>query len=46
LLSVWGDGSAIRHTSPEQHLYLTRALFICMGYLTDTDKQTHKDGKT
>ncbi|XP_071129254.1 telomere length regulation protein TEL2 homolog [Mytilus edulis] len=43
LLSVWGDNSAIRHTSPEQHMYLTRALFISLGFLTDKDKETHKD---
>ncbi|CAC5384187.1 TELO2 [Mytilus coruscus] len=43
LLSVWGDNSAIRHTSPEQHLYLTRALFISLGFLTEKDKETHKD---
>ncbi|VDH97123.1 telomere length regulation protein [Mytilus galloprovincialis] len=43
LLSVWGDNSAIRHTSPEQHLYLTRALFISLGFLTDKDKEIHKD---
>ncbi|XP_052068348.1 telomere length regulation protein TEL2 homolog isoform X1 [Mytilus californianus] len=43
LLSVWGDNSAIRHTSPEQHLYLTRALFISLGFLTEKDKENHKD---
>lgn len=45
LLSVWGDSSAIRHTSPEQHLYITKALFICLGFLSEKDKEGHKEGK-
>ncbi|OWF49242.1 Telomere length regulation protein TEL2-like [Mizuhopecten yessoensis] len=43
LLRVWGDGSALRHTSGEQHLYITKALLICCNHLAERDAQTHKD---
>ncbi|XP_061169195.1 telomere length regulation protein TEL2 homolog [Saccostrea echinata] len=38
LLSVWGDSSALKHTSVEQHLYITKALFIGLGFLKESDK--------
>ncbi|KAK6187771.1 hypothetical protein SNE40_005723 [Patella caerulea] len=43
LLSVWGDGSAIKHTSYSQHLFISRALMICIGYLSDKEKSMLKD---
>ena len=35
LLDVWGDSSAVKHTSYEQHLYITKALLVCLAFLTD-----------
>ncbi|KAK3091564.1 hypothetical protein FSP39_020836 [Pinctada imbricata] len=43
LLGVWGDKSALRHTSMEQHIYITKALFICMGFISKTDKDINKE---
>lgn len=45
LLSVWGDSSAVRHTSVEQHLYITKALFIALGFLKESDKAEIREGK-
>ncbi|XP_055955062.1 telomere length regulation protein TEL2 homolog isoform X2 [Patella vulgata] len=43
LLSVWGDGSAIKHTSYSQHLFISRALMICIGYLNEKEKSLLKE---
>ncbi|XP_060085134.1 telomere length regulation protein TEL2 homolog [Ylistrum balloti] len=43
LLRVWGDESALRHTSGEQHCYITKALLICCHHLSEQDVQKHKD---
>ncbi|XP_041363315.1 telomere length regulation protein TEL2 homolog isoform X2 [Gigantopelta aegis] len=42
LLQVWGDVSAVKHTSYEQHLYICRALIICISHLKNEDKQEIK----
>lgn len=33
LLDIWSDGSALKHQTYIQQLYLTRILMICTGYL-------------
>ena len=33
LLEVWGDNSAIKHSSYEQHLYLSKAIVISMAFI-------------
>ena len=43
-LQVWGDSSALVHISHEQHIYLTKAILICMGFLSDKQIQENKDG--
>lgn len=43
MLRVWGDGSALRHTSGEQHRYITTAVLICCHHLTERDTPAHKD---
>lgn len=45
LLTVWADSSAVRHTSVEQHLYITKALLIGLGFLKESDKAGIRDGK-
>lgn len=43
LLTVWADSSAVRHTSVEQHLYITKALLIGLGFLKESDKAGIRD---
>ncbi|XP_033735198.1 telomere length regulation protein TEL2 homolog [Pecten maximus] len=43
MLRVWGDRSALRHTSGDQHRYITLAILICCHHLTEQDAQAHKD---
>jgi telomere length regulation protein len=45
LLDVWGDASTLRHTSYEQHLYISKAIIVCLAYTTDKDKAALKGGK-
>ena len=45
LLAVWGDSSALRHTSVEQHLYITKALFIGLGFLQESHKEEIREGE-
>ncbi|XP_067671945.1 telomere length regulation protein TEL2 homolog [Haliotis asinina] len=43
LLEVWGDASSIKHTTYEQHLYISQAVLICVGHLNSQEKETYKD---
>ena len=45
LLEVWGDSSALKHTPPEQHLYLSRALMVCVAFMGEADKKELKEGE-
>ena len=38
ILRVWGDASGLRHTSYEQHFYLTRAIMVCISHLNEKDQ--------
>ncbi|KAL5018489.1 hypothetical protein ScPMuIL_004211 [Solemya velum] len=43
LLSVWSDSSGVRHRSYEQHLYISRAIFVCLAFLNTSEKSQHKE---
>lgn len=45
LLDVWGSYSSIKHTSYEQHSYITRALVVCSAYLNENEIQLHKESE-
>ncbi|XP_051738445.1 telomere length regulation protein TEL2 homolog [Ctenopharyngodon idella] len=36
---VWCNGSAVKHTSVEQQLYVSKALLLCVALLTDSEIQ-------
>ncbi|XP_078096599.1 telomere length regulation protein TEL2 homolog isoform X2 [Mustelus asterias] len=42
LLETWGNSSALRHTSIEQQLYISKAIVISLAQLTDPQIQEHK----
>ncbi|KAG7492048.1 hypothetical protein MATL_G00010370 [Megalops atlanticus] len=39
LCQTWANSSAVRHTPVEQQLYLSRALLVCLGLLSDSELQ-------
>ena len=42
LLDVWGDRSAIKHTTYDQHFYVTCAVVLSFGHLNTDEKQSEK----
>ena len=42
LLDVWGDRSAINHTTYDQHFYVTCAVLLSFGHLNMEEKLTEK----
>lgn len=42
LLEVWGDRSAIKHTTYDQHFYVTCAVVLSFGHLSWEEKQFEK----
>ncbi|XP_061404098.1 telomere length regulation protein TEL2 homolog [Lethenteron reissneri] len=42
LLDTWSNASSVKHTSYEQHAYITQAILICLGLLNEQDKKKHK----
>ncbi|CAK8695741.1 unnamed protein product [Clavelina lepadiformis] len=42
LLEAWGNKSSIKHTTYQQHKYLTASILVCVGHLSrhTADKQT------
>jgi len=42
LLDVWGDKSAIKHTTYDQHFYITCAVVLSFGHLNMEEKQSEK----
>lgn len=42
LFSVWSDASSIKHTSYEQHKYITQAILICLSQLEETQLDKHR----
>ncbi|KAK0085134.1 hypothetical protein PV325_005721 [Microctonus aethiopoides] len=43
LLDIWGDRSALNHTSLEQHEYITKLILLSVKKLKYTMKQSDKD---
>ncbi|XP_064625964.1 telomere length regulation protein TEL2 homolog isoform X2 [Lineus longissimus] len=43
LLEVWGDTSALKHTSYEQHAYISRAILVCLAFISQTEIQENKE---
>ncbi|XP_046888212.1 telomere length regulation protein TEL2 homolog isoform X2 [Hypomesus transpacificus] len=39
LCQTWANPSAVKHTSLEQQMYVSRALLLCVGLLNDTELQ-------
>ena len=46
VIDVWGDASVLKHTSYEKHLYLSKAILVCLAFVEDEDKAKLKTGKT
>lgn len=42
LFDVWGNKIAIKHTSYDQHMYITCALLLAVGHMTKEEKQKQK----
>lgn len=42
LLDVWGDKSAIKHATYDQHFYVTCAAVLSFGHLNTDEKQSQK----
>lgn len=42
LFDVWGDKSAIKHATYDQHFYITCAAVLSFGYLSVEEKQAQK----
>lgn len=45
LLRVWGDASSLRHVSAEQHLFLCRALIICISHVRQQEEKRWREGQ-
>ncbi|XP_033117769.1 telomere length regulation protein TEL2 homolog [Anneissia japonica] len=43
LLETWSDGSSVKHTSYDQHLYISKAVVIAIGHLNQTEICKNKD---
>ncbi|NXU47843.1 TELO2 protein, partial [Turnix velox] len=37
LLETWGSSSAVKHSPPEQQLYISKAILICLSHLKDPE---------
>lgn len=46
LCQTWANSSAVRHTPVEQQLYLSRALLLCLGLLSDSELQGLRPGQS
>ncbi|CAH1794474.1 unnamed protein product [Owenia fusiformis] len=42
LLDVWGDSSALKHTSYDQHLYISQAIMVCLAFVSTKEKLENK----
>ena len=45
VLEVWGDRSALKHSSYEQHKYITKAILIALAFISKEDANELKHGK-
>ncbi|NXX40887.1 TELO2 protein, partial [Tricholaema leucomelas] len=37
LLETWGSSSAVRHSPPEQQLYISKAILICLSHVKESE---------
>ena len=44
VIDVWGDASALNHSSYEQHFYITQAVHILTRCLTKDNVEEHGQG--
>ncbi|NXC51349.1 TELO2 protein, partial [Penelope pileata] len=40
LLETWGSSSAVKHSPPEQQLYISKAILICLSHLKEPEIET------
>ncbi|NXF08739.1 TELO2 protein, partial [Smithornis capensis] len=40
LLETWGSSSAVKHSPPEQQLYISKAILICLSHLKEPEIQS------
>ncbi|XP_009073274.1 PREDICTED: telomere length regulation protein TEL2 homolog [Acanthisitta chloris] len=40
LLETWGSSSAVKHSPPEQQLYISKAILICLSHLKETEVES------
>ncbi|NXS06653.1 TELO2 protein, partial [Neodrepanis coruscans] len=40
LLETWSSSSAVKHSPPEQQLYISKAILICLSHLKETEVQS------
>ena len=45
ILEVWGDRSALKHSSYEQHKYITKAILIALAFTSKEDAAELKHGR-
>ncbi|XP_071965448.1 telomere length regulation protein TEL2 homolog [Antedon mediterranea] len=43
LLETWSDGSSVKHTSYDQHLYISKAIVIAIGHHNKMEITANKD---
>ncbi|NWS74235.1 TELO2 protein, partial [Crotophaga sulcirostris] len=42
LLETWGSSSAVKHSPPEQQLYISKAILICLSHLKEPEIESCK----
>ncbi|NXE97788.1 TELO2 protein, partial [Menura novaehollandiae] len=40
LLETWGSSSAVKHSPPEQQLYISKAILICLSHLKEPEVES------
>ncbi|NXK97183.1 TELO2 protein, partial [Formicarius rufipectus] len=40
LLETWGSSSAVKHSPPEQQLYISKAILICLSHVKEPEVQS------
>ncbi|NWH57900.1 TELO2 protein, partial [Geococcyx californianus] len=40
LLETWGSSSAVKHSPPEQQLYISKAILICLSHLKEPETES------
>ncbi|XP_058706172.1 telomere length regulation protein TEL2 homolog isoform X2 [Poecile atricapillus] len=42
LLETWSSSSAVKHSTAEQQLYISKAILICLSHLKEPEIETHR----